>query len=203
MNKIVFVILLMFFSPLFAFAENKVANSTENQIIEKSFLDDELVNETLSDKQLQKPFTNLNYNYDDIEVVKIPLMVVQPIKSEKDVYEGQIVKFRVSQKVIHNKKMIVRNGQIVTARVETIIANGMNGIPASIVFGDFNIPNVDKRKITAYYENFGLDLSLLVFPLKWALTILPPTGSLTNFIKGGHANIRGYETISIYYHPNW
>ena len=53
------------------------------------------------------------------------------------------------------------------------------------------------------YEVFGQDRSLIVFPLKWALTILPPTGSLTNFIKGGHAKVKTNKTITLYYHPNW
>ena len=52
-------------------------------------------------------------------------------------------------------------------------------------------------------EKFGLDLSLLVFPIKWALTFLPPTGSLTNFILGGHASIKENKIIELYYYPNW
>ena len=72
-----------------------------------------------------------------------------------------------------------------------------------IVFDDFEIEGVPKSKITQTYEVFGQDRSLLVFPLKWALTILPPTGSLTNFIKGGHAKVKLDDDITIFYYPNW
>ena len=79
----------------------------------------------------------------------------------------------------------------------------MNGIPASIVFEDFKIDNVENGKLQNTLEVFGQDRSLIVFPIKWALTILPPTGSLTNFIMGGHARIRQGKTFTIYYHPEW
>ena len=39
--------------------------------------------------------------------------------------------------------------------------------------------------------------------MKWALTILPPSGSLTNFIKGGHAKLKTNEVIELYYYPDW
>lgn len=79
----------------------------------------------------------------------------------------------------------------------------MNGIPASIIFGDFKFENIDKNKIDYTYERFGQDRSLWVFPLKWALTILPPTGSLTNFIKGGHARLKTNKVIQLNYYPEW
>ena len=202
MNRL-FAIFFILLIGTYCFAKEGSVNESISDNVKQEKLRDDFVLSTLSAENLSKPATNINYNYQDTDVVRIPLFIVHPIKSEKDVYEGQVVKFRVAQKVIYNKKVLVRNGQIVTARIETIIPNGMNGIPASIVFGGFNVPNLEKSKISAYYEHFGLDLSLIVYPLKWALTILPPTGSLTNFIKGGHANIRGYETVSIYYHPNW
>ena len=189
MNKFLISLFLSFFTILSCNAQEIIA--------------DDFVLRTVAPDKLVRPVANLEYNYTDTDIVKIPLLIVHPIKSEKDLYEGQRIKFRVSQKVYYNKKLVVRNGQLATARVETIISNGMNGIPASIVLGDFEIPPLKKSRLSSSYEHFGLDLSLLVFPLKWALTPLPPTGSLTNFIKGGHANIRGYETISIYYHPNW
>ena len=189
MNKLFCSVLLFILSFTTCFAQE--------------LLKDDFAVQTVSAEKLVKPVANLDYNYQDTDVVKIPLFIVHPIKSEKDLYEGQRIKFRVAQKVYYNKKVVARNGQILTARVETIIKNGMNGIPASIILGDFDLPPLKKSRLSASYEHFGLDLSMLVFPLKWALTPLPPTGSLTNFIKGGHANIRGYETVAIYYHPNW
>ena len=79
----------------------------------------------------------------------------------------------------------------------------MNGIPASIVFKDFDISEIAKGQISDTYEIYGQDRSWLVFPLKWALTILPPSGSLTNFIMGGHAKLKTKKPIIVYYYPEW
>ena len=113
------------------------------------------------------------------------------------------MEFRTTSIVRKKGVTIVRKNQVVKARVETIIKNGMNGIPASIVLGNFEIEGLDDNKLTANYEIYGMDLSLLVFPIKWALTFLPPTGSLTNFMLGGHAKIKANKTIDIYYYPYW
>ena len=79
----------------------------------------------------------------------------------------------------------------------------MNGIPASIILKNFEIENIPKSKLSNTYELFGQDRSLIVFPLKWALTWLPPTGSLTNFIMGGHVRLKPRKKITIYYFPEW
>ncbi len=171
----------------------------------KSFAltEDELVKTTLSNKNIEKPYTNLDYNYEDTDTVDVKLSVLEDIKNEKYLHEGQIIKFQVVRDVKYQNEIVIKHGTIATARVETIIANGMNGIPASVVLGDFDIEGVPWSKLTSTYEKFGLDLSLMVYPLKWALTILPPTGTLTNFIKGGHVKLKSKNVITIKYHPNW
>ena len=186
MNKFVLIILFFIaFCPI-SFGQN---------------IEDELVKETLSNSPI--PFVNSSYNYENTDKLPIRLEIVKPIKSELDVYEGQEVEFRVHKRAFFNDNLVIARGTKVTARVGTIITSGMNGIPASIVFDDFEIEGVPKSKITQTYEVFGQDRSLLVFPLKWALTILPPTGSLTNFIKGGHAKVKLDDDITIFYYPNW
>ena len=79
----------------------------------------------------------------------------------------------------------------------------MNGIPASIIFDNFKIQGISSSQLDESFEVFGQDRSLWVFPLKWALTPLPPTGSLTNFIKGGHVKVKRGKILTIYYHPHW
>ena len=79
----------------------------------------------------------------------------------------------------------------------------MNGIPACIVIDNLQIEGLDNSKINGTIIKKGINLSLLVFPLKWALTFLPPTGSLTNLIKGGNATIDKKTEITIYYYPDW
>lgn len=164
---------------------------------------DFIVDEFLSNKDIEQIIPNSNYNYQSTYYIPIKNSIIDSITSEQNVYEGQIIKFKVVENVFENKKILIKKGTICTARVETIIKNGMNGIPASIILGNFKIPEIDSNKLQKEYEKFGFDLSLLVYPIKWLLTPFPPTGSLTNFIKGGHAKISQNQIITINYYPNF
>ena len=186
MNKILIIIITFLY---FTFP----ANCLENDFI---------VDEFLLNKNFEKPYINTNYNYQSTKYIPIKILITEPIKSEKDIYEGQILKFKTVENVFENRKIIIKKDTLITARVETIIRNGMNGIPASIIIGNFQIPEINSNNLQFEFEKYGLDLSLLVFPIKWALTPLPPLGSLTNFIKGGHAKIKQNQIITINYYPN-
>lgn len=166
-------------------------------------IQDELVESTLKNKPLQNPYKPYKYNYEDLKVVPIELRVMVNIKSENDIEEGEKIVFLACHDVYEKGHKILEKNELVYATVETIISSGMNGIPASIIFGDFKFNNIDSSKVTDTYEVYGQDRSLWVYPLKWALTFLPPTGSLTNFIKGGHAKLKDRDIIVLYYHPNW
>ena len=166
-------------------------------------LQDEIVESILKNKIVESPYKQYHYNYEDTKRIPVYLSVFADINSEKDIVEGQKVVFIVKNDVYQNGIIIIKKNDIVQAKVETIIKSGMNGIPASIIFGDFQFENLDSAKFSDTYEKYGQDRSLWVYPLKWALTPLPPTGSLTNFIKGGHAKLKEKEEITIYYHPNW
>ncbi len=143
------------------------------------------------------------YNFESTAKIPIKISIYKEILSEKDVYEGQIINFRAVNTVQYNNRTIIKRGDIVSARVKVVISSGMNGIPASIIFDNFKIHGILSAQLDETKEVFGQDRSLWVFPLKWALTPLPPTGSLTNFIKGGHVKVRENKVITIYYHPNW
>ena len=165
--------------------------------------EDTLVESTLKDNEFEQPVAHLTYDYSDTKKIPVKLAISKRISSEKEVYEGKPIEFKVIQDVYYKGKLVISKGTVVPARVETIIKSGMNGIPASIIVGNFEFEGIPKGKISNSYEVKGQDRSLWVFPLKWALTFLPPTGSLTNFIKGGHAKIKENNTVIIYYYPNW
>ena len=188
MNKIIFTVLLLFSISLPCFS----------QIVQDEFADAYFKN-----LQPEKPEPHLNYDYKSTVKIPIKLHITEDIKNENRIFEGQPVTFIVVSDVIYNGNIIIPQGTTVPARVETIISSGMNGIPASIIFGDFKFENIDANKIDYTYERFGQDRSLWVYPLKWALTILPPTGSFTNFIKGGHAKLKKNKIIEINYYPDW
>lgn len=146
--------------------------------------------------------TCIAYNFESTVKLPIKLSILNEISSEKDVYEGQLVNFRVVDSVQY-KNVSINKEDVVQAKIKAIITSGMNGIPASIIFGDFKVNGVSSSQLDESFEVFGQDRSLFVFPLKWALTPLPPTGSLTNFIKGGHVSVRKRKIYTIYYHPEW
>ena len=186
MNKFFLFLLTLVFTTTFASAEILKDDIAENIVL-----------------KAVEPLVNSSYNYENLTKLPVKLRIVNEVYSEKDLYEGQEIKFRVARDVFDEKNFYIRKGAVVTAKAKVIITSGMNGIPASIILGDFKIDGLERGQLTDTYEVFGQDRSLIVFPLKWALTILPPTGTLTNFIKGGHAKIKSNKLIKIYYYPNW
>lgn len=166
-------------------------------------IQEELVTELKKNKNIKNPYKKYNYNFEDTKRTLIELQIISDVKSEKDLVDGQTLVFR-SCTTIHDKsKIILKKGDLVYAKVETTVKNGMNGIPASIILSNFKFDNIPTEKITGSYEKYGQDRSIIVYPIKWTLTPLPGAGTLTNFIKGGHAKIKENDIIEIYYHPNW
>lgn len=165
---------------------------------------DEVIEESLKDKTLEQPITNLNYNYESTEKVPIKLNILKQISTKKkDLYDGQIINFKVKEDVYYNNQLIVKKGTIATAEIETIIERGMNGLPATIILDDFKINNIPQEKLKCTIIHKGLNLALLVYPIKWILTPIPGAGTCTNLIVGGHAKISKRKTLTIYYYPQW
>lgn len=149
------------------------------------------------------PSFGLDYNYLSTEKIPIKLSPIEEISTKNPPNEGTIKNFKIIGDVIVDGEKIVNGNSIVTGKVETIITSGMNGFPAEIILGDFEIPNIKKSGLTDTYIKSGQNRCFWVYPLKWALTPIPPTGSLTNLIMGGHAKIKTNEIITIYYYPEW
>lgn len=190
MNK---KLLLIFFSYL-----------TLTVLSANALLQDTLVEETLNGKEYEPPTVNLNYNYESFDKVVIPLKTLKNLSTKSNtVYEGQELKFVVKRNVKYKHQIVIKQGTIVTARIETYITRGMNGIPATLIIDNFEIPGIEKSKIKGTFIKKGLSLTTLVLPIKWALTPIPGVGSLTNFIIGGNANLTDKDNIFIYYYPNW
>lgn len=164
---------------------------------------DPILNTILEKEGTVRPYNNLNYDYQSTKEIPVKIFIKERIKSELDVYEGQEVSFIVNNNIKYKNRIVISEGTLIKARVGTVIKNGMNGIPASIIFDSFEIPGIKKEQISDTVEIYGQDRSLLVFPLKWALTLLPPTGSLTNFIKGGHVKLNTGKLLKLYYYPEW
>ena len=166
---------------------------------------EELIRQTIDTNNLPEIYQNTQYDYTSTDRVEVKLQLDQDKISTKkgNAEEGQKVQFRVKKDVRYKGKVIIPKFTLVTGTIETFITKGMNGIPACIVIDNLQIEGADHSKIHGGFTKKGTNLSLLVFPLKWALTILPPTGSLTNFITGSNATINKKTNITVYYYPNW
>lgn len=145
----------------------------------------------------------LPYDFSSTKSVPIKLQITEEISTKMSICEGQELKFKSTEDIYYRKNLILKKGTIVPARIEMIITSGMNGFPAEIIIGDFQIPNIKQSQLMGTYIKTGQNRSLIVYPIKWALTWLPGVGSLTNLIKGGHAKIKTKDVITIFYYPQW
>lgn len=145
----------------------------------------------------------LPYDFSSTEYVPIKLSITKEVSTKDEIVEGQKLEFKVLKDVYYKDKLVVKKDDIVTATLETIVTSGMNGFPAELVVDDFDIPGIKKSQLISTYIKKGQNRCFWVYPLKWALTIIPIAGSLTNFIMGGHARIKTKDVITLYYFPHW
>ena len=186
---------LLLFLFLFVFSFVSVNAETIN---------DEFMEKHLKTVDIKKPTLNTKYNYESVERIPIKLRISEKITTKKDrVYDEMPLVFFVKEDVKYKGKVILKKDDVVNANVETFMTRGMNGIPGTIIVDDFVIKGISPKKVKGTYIKRGLNLSLFVFPIKWALTPIPGAGSLTNFIVGGNAVISKRHTVTIYYYPEW
>lgn len=145
----------------------------------------------------------LDYNFESTYSIPIEMRILETISTKQGVLEGSVIKLRIAKTVMFQGQAVVRKGDVVTAKVETVVQKGMNGFPAEIIVDDFEINGINKSQLLSTYTQKGLNLCLFVYPLKWALTPIPFVGSLTNFIRGGEAKITPDDVITIQYFPYW
>ena len=169
-----------------------------------AFERDTFIEESLEKQNIEKPIQNLKYDYTAVDKIPIKLQIQTPITTKNDsIVEGQLIDFVVREDVKYNHRVVIPKGTKATAVIQTYQSRGMNGIPAIIVLDDFEIPNLDKSKLKDDYIKRGQDRSYIVFPIKWALTLIPFAGYSTNLILGGHAHIKKKHNVIIYYYPKW
>ncbi len=184
----IFFILILCICP--AFANDVVTDSVADSLLKNT--------------NPVKPFQNTNYNYESVEKIPVKLKITEKVTTRGNkIYDNQQLTFTVRNPVKYKNKVIFNNGDVFTANVATYLSNGMNGIPAMIIVDNFKSNKVSESQLAGTYLKKGFNLTPLVYPLKWVLIIIPPTGFATNFIKGGHAKITGNDTVTVYYYPEW
>lgn len=145
----------------------------------------------------------LDYNYQSTFSVPIKMSITEDFSTKEPINEGEKLQFKVVENVFVNNTKILEKDTIINAKIETIITSGMNGFPDEIILNNFEIPGIKNSQIRNEYIKTGQNRAFWVYPLKWALTPIPFVGSLTNLIKGGHAQIKTDDIITIYYYPEW
>ena len=157
-----------------------------------------------TEEMVTEEVKDLPYNFESTYKVPIKLGIITPITTKGEtLYEGQILQFKVLQDAYCKRKTFLKKGTIINGRIETLISTGMNGFPAEIIISNFEIPGAKPSQLVDTYTKKGQNRCYIVYPIKWALTIIPFVGSLTNLIKGGHAKIKAKDEIVIYYYPEW
>lgn len=175
-----------------------------NQVLAEEIVSDEIMDNLLKDVNPEKPAVNTNYNYESVVVIPIKLKIANEISTKKgNIYDNQEVILYTRNPVRYKNKMIMNNGEKFTANVAIYIKKGMNGIPAQIVLDNFRTQKLAPEKLSGVYIKRGLNLTPLVWPVKFILTIIPGLGTGLNFVKGGNATITPNDTVTIYYHPEW
>ena len=145
----------------------------------------------------------LDYDFSSVKKIPIRMSVTEEISTKNPLSEGQKINLKVNEYAFYKNSPIVKKGDSVTAEISTVISAGMNGFPAEIIIENFEIPGLSGDNLVDTYVKKGQNRCFFVFPLKWALTPIPFAGSLTNFIKGGHAKIEPGDVVTIYYYPEW
>lgn len=166
---------------------------------------DFLVEKYLDGKNSPKPEVVESYDYSSTVYVPIKLKVCNDIttRGNRKFLFGEDVKLQVKSNVFYKNKLLVKKGTPASAKIEQIVDSGMNGIPYYIYLNNFEIEGLKSSRILSDYHKEGLNLVYWIYPLKLALTFLPPTGTFTNLIRGGHAKISTYDVITVYYFPEW
>ena len=166
---------------------------------------DNFIEEQLANKTFEKPSVQDFFNYESTAKIKVPLQITEIISSsgKHAAFEGQIVEFTVKNDVIYNDAVYIPKGTLVTGRVSNVIKKGISGIPGELYITDFKIPNVKNSQILEPIIKRGLNTTLWILPLKWALTPLPPFGTFTNIIWGWDAKIKPSRTIYVSVFPEW
>ena len=139
----------------------------------------------------------LEDDYTSTQAIPIEMLPDIELSTKEGIIEGHKLTLHVTDDVFYKETLLVKKDTIVQATIETVITAGMNGFPAEIIIGKFEIPGLESSKILGEYSKTGQNRCLWVYPLKWALTFLPPTGSLTNFIYGGHSNLKTTDKITV------
>lgn len=178
----------------FLITEDFISKNSTQFSPAKSAIRDEFMQNRLKDceyrvyKQKKYDFQNVNHLFVKVHSAKI-------ISTKNPMNVGDEVFFMVSENVTKNGKILVKKGELVSARVETISESGTYGVAADIIIGNFKIGNTS---LTGEISKEGFTHAYWVIPVSQAAGFFIPFSNYAfRFIRGGHAKITPKETFEL------
>lgn len=168
------------------FAESNKNKSAPRKVVQKP-------EEVLP--KVVKPYKPRKYVITEEFRPSVPIRIVNYFTTGKNPQEGSYIDF-VTASDVEYKGKVIPAGTKVRGRIETVSANAMNGDPANVVIGSFDMNGVP---LYGEISKTGADRMLWVKPLSFAVGIFGIPGFALMFIRGGHAKIKPREIYTIYF----
>ena len=162
-------------------------NTNKNPPFKKAAIPEEILPVVI------KPYTKRKYIITEEFRPTIPIRISKPFTTKTKPNEGSYLEFVTVKDVEYNGN-IYPAGTIVKGRIETVSQNAMNGDPANIVIGSFDIGG---DPLYGEISKTGADRMLWLKPLSIAIGFLGIPGILLMFVRGGHAKINPKEIYTI------
>lgn len=142
-----------------------------------------------------KPYKRRKYVITEDFRPEVPIRIVNYFTTRDKPQEGSYIEFVTITDVKYKDKFYPA-GTKVNARIETVTDNSMNGVPADVVIGSFDI---NGTPLYGEITKTGADRMLWVKPLSFAVGFLGVPGLLLMLVRGGHAKIKPSEVYKIYF----
>lgn len=160
----------------------------------KTVISDDFMQNLLKDCE-HKVYEQKKYDFQNVNHLFVKVHPTKIITTKTPMNVGDEVFFAVSKDVNYNGKILVKRGQIVTARVETISESGTYGVGADIILGNFKIGDLS---LEGEIKKEGFTHAYWVIPVsQTAGFFLPFSNYLFSFVHGGHAKIKPNETFEL------
>lgn len=135
------------------------------------------------------------YNFQNIHHIFIKVRPKEIISTRNPLNVGDSLVFYVAEDVKKDGKILIRQNETVSARVETISESGEYGVPADIIIGSFKI---GKIPLTGEISKEGFTHTYWVIPVSQAAGFFIPFSNYAfKFIRGGNAKITPKETFEL------
>ena len=163
------------------------ANTNKNPPIQKSEIPKEILPTVI------KPYKKRKYIITEDFRPTLPIRIVKPFTTKANPQEGSYLEFVTVKDIKYNGK-VYPAGTVVKGRIETVSQNAMNGDPANVVIGSFDLQGIP---LYGEISKTGADRMLWLKPLSFAVGIFGVPGILLMFVRGGHAKIKPKEIYTI------